>query len=124
MEVLDCKRKIRCELGACKAYATSEIKFDRVGIRGRIHLCEKCLCELYAAIGKSLVPKSVETAKKKTKGDDTLYIATSESLDGKTVKREKARAKGDDTLYVAISETPDGKTVKKEKAMEKKGSEQ
>lgn len=67
MEVIDCKKNIKCELGACKNRATREIKFDRVGIRGRIHLCEKCLGELYAAIGEAVIPKSVETAKKRVR---------------------------------------------------------
>ena len=67
MEVTECKTHVRCELGACKNRATKAIKFDRVGIRSRIYACDKCLAELHAAIGKAIVPKSIETAKKKDK---------------------------------------------------------
>lgn len=70
MEVTECKNHIKCELGACKNRATRTIKFDRVGIRSHIYACDKCLGELYNAIGKSVVPKSVETAKRKTKKND------------------------------------------------------
>lgn len=67
MEVTECKSHVRCELGACKNRATRAIKFDRVGIRSRIYACDKCLNELYDAIGQTVVPKSVETAKKTKK---------------------------------------------------------
>ncbi len=65
MQIVECGKNIKCELGACRNRATRDIKFDRVGIRGRIHVCEKCLGELYAAIGEAIVPKSVETAKRR-----------------------------------------------------------
>ncbi|MCX4312635.1 MAG: hypothetical protein OSJ83_02075 [Clostridia bacterium] len=68
MEVIECKNSIRCELGACRNRATHTVKFDHVGLRGRLHACDKCLGELYAAIGKTVVPKSIETAKRKGKG--------------------------------------------------------
>ncbi|MCI8613265.1 MAG: hypothetical protein HFE48_06180 [Clostridia bacterium] len=65
MELIDTKYKIKCEMGACNNRATKTIKFNRVGIGSRLHVCEKCLNDLYALIGGSVVPKSVETAKKK-----------------------------------------------------------
>ncbi|MDE7108318.1 MAG: hypothetical protein K2O39_08340 [Clostridiales bacterium] len=67
MEVTECNTHVRCELGACKNRATKAIKFDRVGIRSRIYACDKCLNELYTAIGATVVPKSIETAKKTKK---------------------------------------------------------
>lgn len=67
MEVTECNTHMRCELGACKNRATKAIKFDRVGIRSRIYVCDKCLDELYMAIGATVVPKSIETAKKSKK---------------------------------------------------------
>lgn len=57
--------KIRCEMGACKNFATHSIKMDRVGIRSHIHVCDQCLSELYTLIGNEVVPKSIETAKRK-----------------------------------------------------------
>ena len=67
MEVIEVNTHMRCELGACKNRATKAVKFDRVGIKSRIYACEKCLNELHDAIGATIVPKSIETAKK-TKG--------------------------------------------------------
>ena len=48
-----------------KNTAEYSIKMDRVGIRSQIHVCSDCLNELYKVIGESVIPKSVETAKKK-----------------------------------------------------------
>lgn len=69
MEIIECKNNVKCELGVCKNRATRAIKFDRVGIRSRIFACDKCLNELYTAIGATVVPKSLETARRKTKKD-------------------------------------------------------
>ena len=63
MEIIESNNHIRCELGACKNKAEHAVKFERVGIRSRLYVCDKCMHELYDAIGKVLVPKSVETAK-------------------------------------------------------------
>lgn len=65
MELVDVKCKIKCEMGACSNTATRTVKFNRVGIGSRLHVCDKCLNELYALIGAAVVPKSLETAKKK-----------------------------------------------------------
>lgn len=65
MEVVENGNRIRCELGACKNRATHAVKFDRVGIRSRLYVCDKCMSELYDAIGAAIVPRSVETAKAK-----------------------------------------------------------
>lgn len=70
MEIIECTHNIKCELGACGNRAAHTVKFDRIGLRGRLHACEKCLNSLYAAIGEIVVPKSVETARKKPKKDD------------------------------------------------------
>ncbi len=67
MEVIECKTNVRCELGVCKNRATRAVRFERAGIRSRLCACDKCLNELYAAIGATLTPKSVETAKRRPK---------------------------------------------------------
>ncbi len=69
MEITECKNRVKCELGVCKNRATHAVKFDRVGIGSRLYVCDKCMSELYAAIGKTFVPKSVETAKRKRAKD-------------------------------------------------------
>ena len=63
MEINQNTTRVRCELGACKNRAEHAIKFDRVGIRSRLYVCDKCMHELYEAIGATIVPKSIETAK-------------------------------------------------------------
>ena len=68
MELIDTAYNIRCEMGACKNMAKKTIKLSRVGIRSRVHVCESCLKELYACIGASLIPPSIETAAKKKEG--------------------------------------------------------
>lgn len=65
MELTDTKYKIRCEMGACKRRADKTVKLARVGVKSSLHVCNDCLKELYALIGATLVPKSIETAAKK-----------------------------------------------------------
>lgn len=65
MQLTTVKHKIKCEMGACKNNAVYSIKMDRVGIRSQIHICDKCLSELYDIIGDAVIPKSIETAKRK-----------------------------------------------------------
>lgn len=65
MQLIKTNHKIKCEMGVCKNNAAYSIKMDRVGIRSQIHICEGCLNELYKTIGETIIPKSVETAKKK-----------------------------------------------------------
>lgn len=68
MELIDTTYKIRCEMGACKNFATKTIKLNRVGIKSRLHVCDACLKALYTCIGSSLIPPSIETAAKKKEG--------------------------------------------------------
>lgn len=65
MQLVKTKHKIKCEMGVCRNDAAYSIKMDRVGIRSQIHVCENCLNDLYRIIGESVIPKSIETAKKK-----------------------------------------------------------
>lgn len=65
MEIIENNNHVKCELGGCKNRATHAVKFAGAGLRSRIFVCEKCLNELYTAIGATVVPKSVETAKSK-----------------------------------------------------------
>ena len=69
MEVIECKHNVKCELGACKNRATRAVKFDRFFIRGVIFAWYSCVNLLYTAIGAAVVPKSVETARKKRAKD-------------------------------------------------------
>ncbi len=63
MEIINNTNNIRCEFGTCRNRAERAIAFGNLGPRGRIYVCDKCLNELYEAIGKTVVPKSLETAK-------------------------------------------------------------
>ncbi len=66
MEVIEIKNNVKCEMGACNNRATHAVKFDRVGIRARLYMCDKCMEKLYAELGAHIVPKSIETAKKRS----------------------------------------------------------
>ena len=66
MELIEAKYRIRCEMGACKNFACFTVKMSRVGLRSQIHICGGCIKELYSLIGEKMIPKSIETAKKRT----------------------------------------------------------
>ena len=46
MQLEKTRIRIRCELGACRAVGEYSIRFARVGIRSRLHICGACLKEL------------------------------------------------------------------------------
>lgn len=54
MEIEECKFKVRCELGACKNRAENTVKFDRVGIKSRMHICRACMQNLHDAIAQEI----------------------------------------------------------------------
>lgn len=51
-------RRHRCGLGVCKEAAELCIVPDRVGVRGNLYVCRKCLVQIVEQAGKVLVPKS------------------------------------------------------------------
>ena len=65
MEITECKHNVKCDLGRCRNRATRVVKLDS-GTRHSLYACDKCLNELYTAIGETVIPKSVETAKHKS----------------------------------------------------------
>lgn len=67
MEIIPNKYKLRCELGACKNLATHTIKFSRVGIRSRIHICGECLADLHAATEACLQAEAAAEARAREK---------------------------------------------------------
>ena len=67
MELIKTERRIRCEMGACKNPAAHTIKFCRVGIRSRLHVCAGCISELYKLIGALVTPKGIENVMVKKK---------------------------------------------------------
>lgn len=70
MEIINVSNNIRCELGGCKRRAAHAVKFDRAGIKSRLYMCDECMNALHAAVSEAVVPKSVETAKRKAKAKD------------------------------------------------------
>lgn len=46
MELVKCKYKIRCELGACGNRAAYSVRFARTGARSNLNVCADCLAEL------------------------------------------------------------------------------
>lgn len=65
MEIIPNKYKQKCELGACKNLAGYTVRFDRAGIRSRLHVCRNCLTEL-AKVSTATV-KAIEKDEKKEK---------------------------------------------------------
>lgn len=68
MEIENSKYKQKCELGACRNMAAYTIRFDRAGIRSRVHLCGDCLEELARVTGAAVERLNAETGKAKEKG--------------------------------------------------------
>lgn len=46
MELIKCKYRIRCELGACGRRADYTVMTPRAGVRSSLHICGDCLGEL------------------------------------------------------------------------------
>lgn len=64
MKVKEFNGRVKCDLGACRNRATHVVEFER-NRHANIYVCDKCMSELYDAIGEAILPKSVETAKPK-----------------------------------------------------------
>jgi len=62
---LEKEPKGKCELGRCNKKVAHSIKTDRVGIKSKIYICDECIKELYKVLAEFLVPKSIETIKKR-----------------------------------------------------------
>ena len=62
MDLIKAKYQVKCEMGGCKAVSDYTIKTARVGIRAHLHVCSRCLRELYALMAKEIVPKPIENA--------------------------------------------------------------
>lgn len=46
MELVKCKYRMRCELGACGNHADYSVRFARTGTRSNLNICAQCLAEL------------------------------------------------------------------------------
>ncbi|MBQ7227958.1 MAG: hypothetical protein IJX05_06130 [Clostridia bacterium] len=57
MQLVKCKYRIKCELGACGNRADYSLLPARSGIRSILHVCEPCLTELSALISEELGEK-------------------------------------------------------------------
>lgn len=55
----------KCEMGGCRKKAEYSIRMDRIGIKSRIYICKDCVGTLYRILGEEIVPKSIETVRKK-----------------------------------------------------------
>lgn len=68
MKTKEISIKVRCDMPNCRK--TANIKFEKEGFfrSAGLYLCEECMKEIYAQIGKSLTPKSPNNMlNKKTK---------------------------------------------------------
>lgn len=102
MEIEECKFKVRCELGACKNRAENTVKFDRVGIKSRMHICRACMQNLHDAIAQEIkdrLDNAAECDEHRADADGSTAIKAS-----KTVKSVK-NAKSVKRVTVAANET-------------------
>ena len=63
MELIKCKYRIRCELGACGNRADYTVVTPRAGVRSALHICGDCLCELAALCNRITEPENAEVRK-------------------------------------------------------------
>jgi len=57
--------KGKCEMGRCGKRVLYSLRMDRSGIKSRIYICDECIRELYRIVSEFMVPKSIETIKKR-----------------------------------------------------------
>ena len=57
---------IKCIIPGCENGAKFLVKNDNIQVPSKICLCEKCGKEIYALLGKKLVPKSPKNILNKT----------------------------------------------------------
>lgn len=60
--------KDKCEVNNCGKKADFTLCLNRLGIISKVHICKDCLKKLYLCLSDSLVPKSIETLKRKYNG--------------------------------------------------------
>ncbi len=58
MELIKCKYRIRCELGACGRRAAYTLVMPRAGLRANVHICAECLGEIAVLGGEALYKES------------------------------------------------------------------
>lgn len=60
MEVVKCEEKFKCDFYGCKNLAEYSFKTQKF-MAGKMHFCKTCINELYASLGKIVVPKQPQT---------------------------------------------------------------
>ncbi|MDE6614003.1 MAG: hypothetical protein K2K24_00685 [Clostridia bacterium] len=60
MKIIIQTNKVKCDAGKCKNGARFSIVPDGVAQSQYINLCEECARDIYSALGKHLVPKSLQ----------------------------------------------------------------
>lgn len=60
MELIKCKYRIRCELGACGNRADYTVLPAKAGVRSCLHICGDCLCELASLCNRMTEPDGRE----------------------------------------------------------------
>lgn len=58
MKVEEIKNKVRCDMPNCKNMASVKIKKEGFLSFAGLYLCDECVNEVYAELGKRIVPKS------------------------------------------------------------------
>ena len=60
MEIINTNQKIKCDVYGCKNLASYTLKTKKL-FGASSHYCTDCLRDMYAQIGKILVPKPAKT---------------------------------------------------------------
>ena|GEM_PF-2350687 len=55
----------KCEMGRCGKRVSFSLRMDRAGIKSRIFICDERIVEMARVLSEFLVPKSIETIKKR-----------------------------------------------------------
>lgn len=69
MELVKLEKRLKCDIGGCKNYATYSVRHERGNFSNHLNLCEDCLKEMYSLFAKTVVPEAlpaVFSGKRKT----------------------------------------------------------
>ena len=73
MTVEKAKQKIKCDASSCKNVADYCILNKKFIFDGSFYLCTQCMQQLYAEIGKFIVPKNIKPLYKKGAKDEQKF---------------------------------------------------
>ncbi len=58
MELIKQTRRLKCDVGGCKALAEYSVAKKGANPRNQINLCSNCMKQMYSLFAKEIVPES------------------------------------------------------------------